>query len=163
MMASGVFASGTTSGTTSATTSASGDGGLGGSLGGGTSLAWFLIASIAVIGLALYATKLLARWQFVQGKGRRMRVLEGMAIGKDRHLILVQVGKEVLVLGSSEGGVSLVHRVEDQQQIQQWLQEPGPERTPAPSFSGVESSIRSNLDRMRELMTRNGGRTDAHK
>ncbi|MFZ5826791.1 MAG: FliO/MopB family protein [Bacillota bacterium] len=151
--------SGSTSATTTTTTT-SPQGGVG-AQGGGESLAWFLLASLLVIGLAIYVTRWLARWQFVQGKGRRMRVLEGMAIGKDRQLLLVQVGKEVLVLGSSEGGVNLVHRVEDPAQVEEWLQDPSPDRAPTPSFSGMESSIRANLDRMRSLLTKNGGRTNA--
>lgn len=129
------------------------------SLGGGGSLAWFLVASVLVIGLALYVTRWLARWQFLQAKGRRMRILEGMAIGRDRQLLLVQVGKEVLLLGSAEGGVNLVHKVEDPEMVQECLEETT--ASPAASFAGVESSIRANLDRMRGLLTKNGGRTNA--
>lgn len=133
------------------------------SLGGGGGLLTFLVASLAVIALALYVTRWMAKWQYTQGRGRRLRVVEGMAIGKDRQLLLVQVGKEVLLLGSSEGGVNLVHKVEDPDLIKDCVLQPPAERplAPTPSFSSVESSIRANLDRMRGLMTKNGGKRDA--
>ncbi|MFZ5814006.1 MAG: FliO/MopB family protein [Bacillota bacterium] len=132
-----------------------------GDMGGGTGLFTFLLASVAVIALAMYATRWLSRWQFLQGKGRRLRVVEGMAVGKDRQLLLVQVGKEVLLLGSSEGGVSLVHKVEDPELIQSCLEQPVPDQPATPSFASMESSIRAHLDRMRGLMTRNRGQSNA--
>lgn len=125
--------------------------------GGYEGLLVFLLGSLLVIGLALVATRWLARWQFQATRGRRMRVLEGLAIGRDRHLLLVQVGKEVLLLGSAEGGVNLVHRVDDPELIAQWLAEPTPERPAVPSFAGMETAVRANLDKMRTLLQRNGG------
>lgn len=127
----------------------------------GASLAWFLLASVLVIALALVATRMLARWQFLPGRGRRIRVLEGTAIGRDRHLLLVAVGKEVLLLGSAEGGVSLVHKVEDPEVIRQSLEDPSPDRNTGASLAGLEGSIRANLERMRGLMNKNGRGTDA--
>lgn len=131
---------------------------------GSGGLVMFLIASLAVIGLALLFTRFMARWQVIQNRGRRLKVLEGVAIGKDRQLLLVAVGKEVLVVGASDGGVSLVHKIEDPESLlgEQWEQAPEFERPAEPvSLAGVESSIRSSLDKMRGLLTRSGGGSNA--
>lgn len=121
----------------------------------------FLLASLAVIGLTFYASRLIGNWQVLQNRGRRLRVLEGVAIGRDRQLLLVQVGKEVLVLGSSGNGVNLVHRIEDAQAAADLLAQPEPEvgRTGVPA--SLEGAIRGHLDRMKTTMARSGGRSDA--
>ncbi len=132
---------------------------------GGGGLIMFLLASLAVIGLAFMVTRLMARWQGFQNRGRRLRVLEGVPIGKDRALLLVAVGKEVLVVGSSDGGVHLVHKVEEPEALlgENWEQvtaavEP---RVPDVSLAGLESSIRGHLDKMRGLLNKPGGDSNA--
>lgn len=135
----------------------------GGLTGGGNGLVMFLIASLAVIGLALLFTRMMAGWQVLQNRGRRLKVLEGVAIGKDRQLLLVAVGKEVMVVGSSEGGVSLVHRVDDPESLlgENWEQSPEPKTAQPVSLAGLESSIRGHLDRMRGLLSKSGGGSNA--
>lgn len=126
-----------------------------------TGLLTFLLASIAVIGLTYYASRLLGNWQAMQTRGRRLRVLEGVPIGKDRHLLLVAVGKEVLVVGASGGNVSLVHRVDDPTAAAEFLaQQAGPAKDP--TLAVVEEQIQANLGRMRSLLNRTGGSHDAH-
>ncbi|HYF93949.1 MAG TPA: flagellar biosynthetic protein FliO [Symbiobacteriaceae bacterium] len=130
----------------------------------GSGLLTFLFASLAVIGLTYYASRLLANWQAVQSRGRRLRVLEGVPIGKDRHLLLVAVGKEVLVVGASGGNVSLVHRIEDPAAAAELLaqQAAAPADQFAPvSLAKVEEQIQANLGKMRSLLARRGGGPDA--
>jgi len=133
--------------------------------GGGGGLIMFLLASMAVIGLAFLSTRLMARWQGFQSRGRKLRVLEGVPIGKDRALLLVAVGKEVLVVGSSDGGVHLVHKVEEPEALlgENWEQGPLPGEVQPPdlSLSGLESNIRGHLDRMRGLLNKPGGGSNA--
>lgn len=129
----------------------------GGSAGG--TLLWFLLASLAVIGLAFFATRALTRWQGFQSKGRRLRVLEGVPVGRDRYLMLVAVGKDLLVVGSSEGSISLVHRIEDPEAfLAQSVEMPAQAEGNA---SALEATIRGNLDQMRKLLTKLGGGKDA--
>jgi len=129
-----------------------------------TGLLTFLLASIAVIGLTYYASRLLGNWQAMQSRGRRLRVLEGVPIGKDRQLLLVAVGKEVLVVGASGGNVSLVHRIEDPEAAAEFLAQqagagtgPAPALINTPSLAAVEEQIQANLARMRSLLARGGG------
>jgi flagellar biogenesis protein FliO len=128
----------------------------------GNGLALFVVASLAVIALAAVASKYLANWQSIQTRGRRLRVLEGVPIGKDRTLLLVSVGNELLVLGSSSSGVSLVHKVEDQEAAAAMLAEPAmPPELEMPGGGALEVSVRTSLERMRGLMTRIRGGADA--
>jgi flagellar biogenesis protein FliO len=124
-----------------------------------TGLLTFLLASLAVIGLTYYASRLLGNWQATQSRGRRLRVLEGVPIGKDRHLLLVAVGKEVLVVGASGGNVSLVHRVEDPAAAAEFLSQPEAP-APGPALAALEGQVQANLDRIRTLLARTGGRSD---
>jgi flagellar biogenesis protein FliO len=127
-------------------------------------LIMFLLASLAVIALALLTTRGLSRWSAFQSRGRRLRVLEGVPVGRNRHLLLVAVGKEVLVVGSSEGGVTLVHTVPDPEALlgPDWEQAPPPQESPVPSaMAGVESAVRAHLEKMRSLLRRPGGGSHA--
>lgn len=129
-----------------------------------TGLLTFLVASMAVIGLTYYASRLLGNWQATQTRGRRLRVLEGVPIGKDRHLLLVAVGKEVLVVGASGSQVSLVHKVDDPEAAAEFLaQQAGPaaEQPMSATLAAVEGQIQANLARMRTLLARSGGDRDA--
>jgi len=123
---------------------------------GGDSLLTFLLASIAVIGVTYLATRFLGKWQVTQTKGRRMRVLEGVPIGRDRHLLLVAVGKEVLVLGSCTTGVTLVHRVENPEAAVELMAQRPLEDESAGVPAPVEEAIRQNIERMRALLSRLG-------
>lgn len=134
-------------------------GGLGTS---GGSLLLFLTASLLVIGLTYGASRLLGQWQVKRGAGRRMRVLEGVPAGRDRSLLLVAVGKEVLVIGSSGAGFTTLHRVTDPADLQEMLaaQPDAPSALALPgeaAFTTLESSVRKSLDQMRALLSRSGG------
>lgn len=122
------------------------------------SLLYFLIASLAVIFLTAGASRMVGRWQKVQTKGRRMRVLEGVSVGRDRSLLLVAVGQEVLVVGAGPSGIALVHRIEDPAAAAALsAPDPADEQELAVGQS-IEASIRANLERMQSLLRRRGDR-----
>ena len=125
---------------------------------GAEDLLIYLLGALLVIALAFVTVRWLARWQLQLARGRRMRVLEGLAVGHDRYLLLVQVGREILLLGSTEGSIRLLHRIDDPEQVEEWLAESQPERGPGPTtFADVEGAVRANLDRIRALLGRKGG------
>lgn len=114
----------------------------------------FLVMSALVIVLAYVSLRYVGAWQLRQTKGRRMRVLEGVPAGRDRHLLLVAVGKEVLLLGSGPGGVSLVHKLPEAESAAM-LAEPepaAPESILPAGLEGLEASIRGSLGKMRSLL-----------
>ncbi len=126
----------------------------------GNGMLTFVLASVAVIALAWVASRMLSNWQSVQSRGRRLRVLEGVAVGKDRSLMLVAVGKEVLVVGASQQGINLVHKVEDPVAAQELLAQAPAEAEAAaavgPGLPALEESVKAHLDRMRSMLSRQG-------
>jgi flagellar biogenesis protein FliO len=125
------------------------------------SLLYFLIASLVVIFLTAGASRMVGRWQTVQTKGRRMRVLEGVSVGKDRSLLLVAVGQEVLVVGAGPAGIALVHRIEDPEAAAALSAPQAAEGLDTGSATNsVEESIRVNLARMQSLLNRKGRNHD---
>jgi flagellar biogenesis protein FliO len=132
--------------------------------GSGGSLLLFLTASALVIGLTYGASRLLGQWQVKQGRGRRMRVLEGIPAGRDRSLLLVRVGKEVLVVGSSPSGFATLHQVTDPEDLKEMLavqEEPTLALPQGAAFTAVEASVRTSLGRIQNLLSRGGGGADA--
>lgn len=128
-------------------------------------LVWYLAGSLLVIALTYVATRWLAALQFSQSRGRRLRVLEGVAVGRDRQLLLVSVGNEVMLVGSAPGAVSLIARVEDPAAAQALLEEVRPaalrHAAEEAALSRGEAGVRQSLERMRQLITRGGGKPDA--
>lgn len=63
---------------------------------------------LPALALAILAA---AAWFFARRRartGRTLQVLESTSLGPKRSVVLVKVGEEVLVLGSSEAGISLL-------------------------------------------------------
>jgi len=122
----------------------------------GEGLWLFLLASLLVIGLTYAAVRLVGNWQISTTRGRRLRVLEGVPLGRDRSLLLVAVGQELLVVGSSPQGVQLVHRISDPAAAAALLEQPPAQESVGDSPSDPDSRIRQQLDTMRELLSRRG-------
>lgn len=112
----------------------------------------FLSLSLGVILLAYYLLPYLGHWQRSQNRGRRLKVLEGVPIGRDRYLILAAVGKQVMVLGSSANGVRLVHRLSEAEAAE-LLAEVQTDAAQENTMPG-ETAVRASLERMRELLKR---------
>ena len=125
----------------------------------GEGLGLFLVASLAVILLAYGAVRLLGNWQIAYNRGRRLRVLEGVPVGRDRSLLLVMLGKEFLVVGSSPHGVQLVYRVADPETVAALAAE-YEVREDSRTVPDPEPAIRQHLQAMRELLSRRGQRHD---
>lgn len=128
----------------------------------------FLLASIVVIGLTYAASRAVGNWQQVQTRGRRLRVLEALNVGKDRNLMLVAVGKELLVVGASPTGIAVVHQVNDPEVVAELMAQQ-PEATPISGLASLaafgsvasvapaaENAIRESVARMKALLGRQG-------
>lgn len=121
---------------------------------GGDGLFTFLLMSGLVIVLAYVVLRYFGNWQMKMARGRRMRVLEGLPLGRDRQLLLVAVDNEILVLGSTPNGVNLVHRLPDGDSEPLLTETAATQSAEKKSFPDFESSIRESLARMRGLMKR---------
>lgn len=81
---------------------------------GGGQWVWSLFSLILVVALAYWATKFLAgRFGFSQA--RHIKVAESLLLGPNRHLYLLLVGGKILLVGSTEHGISLLREFEDSQ------------------------------------------------
>lgn len=79
---------------------------------GGSAAGWqlvqFLVASAAVIGLALWGGRWLARRVGGLGGGRHLKLVDALAVGPNRMVGLVAVAGRVLVVGVTEHHISLL-------------------------------------------------------
>lgn len=71
----------------------------------------FLLLFALVVAAAYLASRALAGGA-ARGGGRLLRVVEALPVGRDRLLVLVEVGDRYLLVGSAPGGVSLVQALE---------------------------------------------------
>lgn len=69
-------------------------------------LLWLLIAVVLILGLAYVATRLLAgnmpMQSFRKAHGRMLCSVEQLYLGRDRQIVLVQVGDRYLLLGNTQ-------------------------------------------------------------
>ncbi len=81
-----------------------------------TFLSYFMSVGVAlgiVLLLAWVTIRFLAGRFGVSGKGdRNIKIIETMPLGPKRGLHIVEVGGKVLLIGSSEGGLTLLDRLE---------------------------------------------------
>ncbi|BDG59365.1 flagellar biosynthetic protein FliO [Caldinitratiruptor microaerophilus] len=75
-------------------------------------IATFLLLFLLVVAAAYLASRALAGGAGRVGGGRLLRVVEALPVGRDRLLVLVEVGDRYLLVGSAPGGVSLVQVLE---------------------------------------------------
>lgn len=72
-----------------------------------------LVLIIAVLAGALWFVKNYARKRLSSGEGKRFRVVGRLPLEPKRSLYLVLLGDKLLVMGSSDSGLTLVKEIED--------------------------------------------------
>lgn len=72
----------------------------------------FLFLFGLVVGLAYLTSRLVGGGVGRMGEARLVRVVEALPVGRDRLLVLVEVGGEYLLVGSAPGGVNLIRAFE---------------------------------------------------
>lgn len=89
-------------------------------LGGDTTLAsflWLIVCVVLIVGLAYWFTRYVAgRGAFgALPGGRRMEVLDRLALGRDQSVILARVGGRYLLLGAGTAGVTLLAELTEEE------------------------------------------------
>jgi flagellar biogenesis protein FliO len=87
---------------------------------GGGQWVWSLFSLIIVVALAYWATKFLAG-RVGLSQARHIKVAESLLLGPNRHLYLLLVDGKVLLVGSTEHGISLIKEFEDEQFYEELL------------------------------------------
>ncbi|NLW47784.1 MAG: FliO/MopB family protein [Firmicutes bacterium] len=81
---------------------------------GGGQWVWSFFSLIIVVALAYWATRFLAG-RVGLSQARHIKVAESLLLGPNRHLYLLLVDGKVLLVGSTEHGISLIKEFEDNQ------------------------------------------------
>jgi flagellar biogenesis protein FliO len=113
---------------------------------GGGQWIWSLFSLIIVVALAYWATKFLAG-RVGLSQARHIKVAESLLLGPNRHLYLLLVDGKVLLVGSTEHGISLIKEFEDNQFHEELLKsvETG-QNTPTGRFANMIVPVLNNMN-----------------
>lgn len=75
---------------------------------------YFLFMSAIILAAAYYVTKYLSKKSLNHGKNKNLKIVETAAIGIDKNLILVKVGEQYLLLGSTQRNISLLSVIDQE-------------------------------------------------
>ena len=103
-----------------------------------------------VLVLAYVTTRLVGRRMSLASPGRSMRLVDQLPLGQGRGMFLVEVGGRLLLLGVSEGSVSLLLNVVDPAEVQAFLsvaEAPAGQGVLGEVGAGFAARLRSALDR----------------
>lgn len=109
------------------------------------SLLGMLAAVAAVLVLAYLFTRFVGSRGFrgvARVRGRRLRLLEQMALGKDQQLAVVELGERCLLLGVTAAGVTLLAELTPEER-KLWQEQPQDGDKGPPSF---KEALKITLD-----------------
>ena len=101
---------------------------------------WLLIAVVLVMGLAYLFTRYVAGNKTllsVRGKnGKLIHVLEQTYMGRDRQIVLVQIGDRYFLLGNTEDRISTIAEFSEEE-VERWREKERQmgEESRSPSFA----------------------------
>lgn len=75
---------------------------------------YFLFMSAVILAAAYFVTKYLSTKNFSQVRNKNLRIVETAALGFDKSLLLVRVGEQYLLLGSTQKNISLLAVIEQE-------------------------------------------------
>ncbi|KUO76113.1 MAG: hypothetical protein APF77_02165 [Clostridia bacterium BRH_c25] len=75
---------------------------------------YFLFMSAVILGAAYYVTKYLARKGLNPANNKNLKIIETVPLGIDKSLLLVKVGEQYLLLGSTQKNISLLTVLEQE-------------------------------------------------
>lgn len=130
---------------------------------------YFLFMSAVILGAAYYVTRFLARKGLHPAKNKYLRIVETVPLGIDRSLLLVKVGEQYLLLGSTQKNISMLAQIEqdkltgvntgemyggsEDESFESYMSNIGNEHSKA----GM-NSVKHNLNKLKSIVR--GNRTD---
>lgn len=79
-----------------------------------------------VLALIWFSARAAAQRGWGRGRGRHLRVLEALAVGRERNLLLIELAGKVYLVGSTGDQFSLLDRIEEPERLEAILTtEPG--------------------------------------
>jgi len=78
---------------------------------------YILIVFFIVLGISYYFSRFIGKR--ASGKNKFMKLIETLTLGNDRHLHIVKVSNKYYLISSSQKGICLVDKLEDEAFIEQ--------------------------------------------
>lgn len=75
---------------------------------------YFVFMSAVILGAAYYVTRYIARKGFIVSGNKNIKIIETVSLGIDKSLLLVKVGEQYLLLGSTQRSISLLTAIEQE-------------------------------------------------
>ncbi|HYF79429.1 MAG TPA: flagellar biosynthetic protein FliO [Symbiobacteriaceae bacterium] len=101
-----------------------------------------------VLGLAWLSTRMLGYRMGLATRGRMVRVLENVPAGRDRSIMLLEVGGRIYLVGSTSDRISLIDAIDDPGVIERVMAQ-APEEQPSPLETMIPASFRDVLAKVR--------------
>lgn len=107
------------------------------------SLIWGLAVIVLVLALAYLFTRYVAgKGMSGTAKGRYVKVLEAVSVGREQKLLLVQVGEQIQLLGVTAGSITALQAV-NREEFDRWRE--NAERPPASETMSFQEALRRVL------------------
>ncbi|MDF2629963.1 MAG: fliO [Symbiobacteriaceae bacterium] len=101
-----------------------------------------------VLGLAWLSTRMLGYRMGLASRGRMVRVLENVPAGRDRSIMLLEVGGRIYLVGSTSDRISLIDAIDEPDVIERVMaQAPAPQQNPMETV--IPASFRDVLAKVR--------------
>lgn len=86
-----------------------------------------LLLVAAILVLCYYTTRRLGKLQMGGGGGRYIRMLDHIAVGQDKAVVLIQTGEKYLLLGVANSQISVLSELEESQitELEMYREKPG--------------------------------------
>lgn len=75
---------------------------------------YFVFMSAVILAAAYYVTKYIARKGFKASGNKNLKIIETVSLGIDKSLLLVKVGEQYLLLGSTQKSISMLTAIEQE-------------------------------------------------
>lgn len=73
---------------------------------------YFIFMTAVILGAAYYVTRFIAKRGFGASGNRNIKVVESINLGIDKSLLLVKVGEQYMLLGSTQKNITLLAEID---------------------------------------------------
>lgn len=101
-----------------------------------------------VLGLAWLSTRMFGYRMGLAARGRMVRVLENVPAGRDRSIMLLEVGGRIYLVGSTSDRISLIDAIDEPDVIERVMAQ-APAGQPNPLETVIPASFRDVLAKVR--------------
>jgi len=126
---------------------------------------YFVFMSAVILGAAYFVTRFIARKGFTASGNKNLKVVESIPLGIDKTLLLVRVGEQYLLLGSTQKNISLLTAIDREKLklVNTAEDYNGPEVESVESYMDMDgrderpgmNSVKRNLNKLKSIVRGN--------